>query len=159
MKNFKLLAMFLVFAVVLSSAAWADDKPAQTPPAEPAAKAAKAGAEAKPAKNYIDVSQADLSGKREVWEGKDVLVTGPFLFTGSDFCYQIRKTKINTRDYLCFALGPMNLVRFYLKKDHAQVDELLKLKKGAMIKAYGSFDSTGNDYKYVIVDRFEVAPK
>lgn len=158
MKNFRTVAVLLIFAVMLASLARAEDKSAQAQSGEPAAKAVNSKT-AKPEKKYIEVSQADLSGKREDWDGKDVMVTGPFLFTGSDFCYQIRKTKINTRDYLCFALGPMNLVRFYLKKDHAQVDELLKIKKGATLKTYGSFDSTGNDYKYVVVDRFEVVPK
>ena len=110
-------------------------------------------------KEYTEVTQAELSSSRTNFDGKDVLVSGQFLFTGSDFCYKIRGTKINTLDYFCFTLGPVSLVRFYLKKDHPQVEELLKVKKGMVIKAYGNFDSMGNDYKYVVVDHFVVLPK
>jgi hypothetical protein len=52
--------------------------------------------------DYQEVSQAELLRDREAFQGKKVQVTGSFLFSGSDFCYQIRKTKINTRDYFCF---------------------------------------------------------
>ncbi len=105
---------------------------------------------------YVEYTQGQLSSDREKLNGTKVLVKGSFLFTGSDFCYQIRKTKINTRDYLCFALGPLNLMRFYLKKDHPQVKELMGVKKGAKLSAYGTYDSLGNDYKFIVVDRFEM---
>ncbi|GAB4263456.1 MULTISPECIES: hypothetical protein [Deferrisoma] len=114
-----------------------------------------AAAECNPA-DYEPVTQADLVRHRDEYQGKKVQVTGVFLFTGSDFCYQIRKTKINTRDYFCFALGTPSLVRLYLKKDHPQADELLNLKKGAKVTAYGVFDYLGNDYNYMVVDGFEV---
>lgn len=141
------IALFLLAFLIVPAFAFS----AETAPAAPAAPAGE--------KKYAEVSQADLSSGRENFDGRNVLVSGQFLFTGSDFCYQIRKTKINTRDYLCFALGPVSLVRFYLKKDHPQVEELMKVKKGSTIKAYGAFDSIGNDYKYVVVDRFEIIAK
>lgn len=139
----KILAVFAALAVfaLASGYALAETKAPAQPPAE---------------KKYAETAQSDLSSNRESFNGKPVSIQGQFLFTGSDFCYQIRQTKINTRDYFCFALGPINLIRFYLKKDHAQVDELLKVKKGSTLKVYGDFDSTGNDYKYMVVDKFEV---
>ncbi|PLX44394.1 MAG: hypothetical protein C0609_05645 [Deltaproteobacteria bacterium] len=108
------------------------------------------------AKEYAPSSQAELTRNMDDFLEKDVSVEGTFLFTGSDFCYQIRKTKINTRDYFCFALGPVNLIRFYLKKNHIQVPELMGLKKGSKIRAYGTFDAMGRDYKFLVVDHFEV---
>ncbi len=105
---------------------------------------------------YEEVSQADLVKAPEQYDGKKVSVTGTFLFTGSDFCYQIRKTKINTRDYFCFALGSPSLVRLYLKKDHEQADRLLNLKKGAQVTAYGTFDHLGVDYNFLVVDAISV---
>lgn len=147
----RLCALLLMGLLVFPAAAFS----AETAPA----KAGVAAAQPDGVKKYAEVTQGDLSSGREDFTGKDVQVNGQFLFTGSDFCYQIRKTKINTRDYLCFALGPVSLVRFYLKKDHLQVEELMKVKKGVTLKAYGTFDSIGNDYKYVVVDRFEVVAK
>ena len=73
--------------------------------------------------SYSAHTQAELAGDLKKYAKAKVSVKGAFLFTGSDFCYQVRKTTINTRDYLCFALGPMNLIRFYLKKDHEQVPQ------------------------------------
>ncbi len=107
---------------------------------------------------YRAVTQAELIQSPQQFEGAKVKIQGVFLFTGSDFCYQIRKTKINTRDYFCFALGTPSLVRLYLKKDHAQADQLLALKKGAKVTAYGAFDFLGKDYNYLVIDRFEVEP-
>jgi hypothetical protein len=107
---------------------------------------------------YEQVSQAKLSTDKDDYRGKNVSVEGPFLFTGSDFCYQIRKTKINTKDYLCFAIGPVSLVRLYLKKSHDQVPSLMSVKKGSSVKAYGKFDFLGNDYKFIVVDKVEVEP-
>ncbi len=114
-------------------------------------------AEADPAA-YQEVTQAELAGAPENFQDKKVRFTGTFLFTGSDFCYQIRKTKINTKDYFCFALGTPSVVRLYLKKDHPQADELLNVKKGAQVTAFGSFDFLGGDYKFLVVDRIEVKP-
>lgn len=105
---------------------------------------------------YEPVSQTELIAKKTRYQGKKVQVTGVFLFTGSDFCYQIRKTKINTRDYFCFALGTPSLVRMYLKKDHPQADELLNLRKGTRVTAFGTFDYLGADYNYMLVDGFRV---
>jgi hypothetical protein len=126
-------------------------------PAAPAAPA-QAAAQAPVTEPYEKISQADLSSNLEKYSGRHVEVNGPFLFTGSDFCYQVRKTKINTKDYLCFALGPVSLVRFYLKKDHPQMEELMKVKKGSVVKALGTFDAMGIDYKYIVVDRFTIDP-
>lgn len=152
MKKTAIVLVILAATVLPAVASAADAAPV------PAAQATT-GTQAPAEKKYVEVTQADLSQGRESYDGKNVLVAGQFLFTGSDFCYQIRKTKINTRDYLCFALGPVSLIRFYLKKDHPQVEELMKVKKGTTLKAYGSFDSIGNDYKYVVVDRIEALPK
>lgn len=111
---------------------------------------------------YQLVSQAELVKDRDAFQGKKIQVKGEFLFSGSDFCYQIRKTKINTREYLCFALSttsPVN-VRLYLKKDHPQADQLMNLKKGTLVAAYGAFDFIGKDYHYVVIEEIEVeAPK
>lgn len=152
----RICLLLLAFFVAIPAMAFAADPAPAAKPAAPAAAAAPAAPAAPADKKYVEVTQGDLSSGRESFEGKDVALSGQFLFTGSDFCYQIRKTKINTRDYLCFALGPVSLVRLYLKKDHPQVEELLKIKKGVTLKAYGNFDSIGNDYKYLVVDRFEV---
>lgn len=108
------------------------------------------------AKEYKETTQSDLTRDMELYLEKSVFVDGTFLFTGSDFCYQIQKTKINTREYFCFALGPVNLIRFYLKKNHLQVPELMGMKKGSTIRAYGTFDAIGRDYKYIVVDHFEI---
>lgn len=106
--------------------------------------------------DYKELPQGELVAKREQYAGKKVAVTGIFQFAGSDFCYQIRKTKINTKDYFCFALGAPSVVRLYLKKNHPEGDELLNLKKGDKVTAFGTFDSTGADYNYMIVDHIAV---
>ncbi len=105
---------------------------------------------------YTPVTQTELIANKEQFQGKKVSITGVFLFTGSDFCYQIRKTKINTRDYFCFALGTPSLVRLYLKKDHPQADQLLNLRRGTKVTAYGTFDFLGADYNFMVVDGFTV---
>jgi hypothetical protein len=107
---------------------------------------------------YDKVTQSDLIRDREDYNGKKVQVTGDFLFSGSDFCYQIRKAEINTKDYFCFAMGRPSLIRLYLKKDHPQVDQLLNLKKGQKITAFGVFDSLGGDYCFIVVDEIKVEP-
>ncbi len=105
---------------------------------------------------YQAVTQVEVVGNRQAFQGKKVRITGSFLFTGSDFCYQIRKTKINTRDYFCFALGTPSLVRLYLKKSDPQADRLLNLRKGQRVTAYGTFDFLGKGYNFMVVDRIEV---
>ena len=128
-----------------------------TPPAPAQPATAPSHATSVPAPiTYLEVTQAELSGNLEKYKDAKVVLRGDFLFTGSDFCYQVRKTTINTKDYLCFALGPMNLVRFYLKKDHEQIPLLMSTKKGQMIRAFGTFGSLGEDYKYLVVDKLEV---
>ena len=107
---------------------------------------------------YKDTTQGDLVAAPEGFQSQKVRVTGTFLFTGSDFCYQIRKTTINTRDYFCFALGTPSLVRMYLKKDHPQADELLGLQKGATVEAFGTFDFVGTNYNFMVVDEIIVGP-
>lgn len=71
---------------------------------------------------------------------------------GSKFCYDLRQTGINTRDYACFALGEPCLIRLYLKKDHPQFDLLDSLKNGDKVTAYGTFDYIGASYNYMILD-------
>lgn len=114
-----------------------------------------AGAEINPA-DYKEVTQGELVAKRDTFTSKKVQVTGIFQFAGSDFCYQIRKTKINTKDYFCFALGAPSVVRLYLKKSHAQADQLLNLKKGDKVTAYGTFDYMGADYNYMVIDQIAI---
>ena len=108
--------------------------------------------------DYKAVTQGDLVGNRDSYMGKKVQVTGQFLFTGSDFCYQIRKTKINTKDYFCFALEEASptRIRLYLKKNHPQADVLLNLKKGEKVAAYGTFDYVGADLNYVLIEKIAV---
>lgn len=149
-------AMFAGTALAASAPVPAAAQPA-TPPAAAQPATAPAHAASVPAPiTYLEVTQAELSGNLEKYKDAKVAVRGDFLFTGSDFCYQVRKTTINTKDYLCFALGPMNLVRFYLKKDHEQIPLLMSTKKGQMIKAFGTFGSLGVDYKFLVVDKIEV---
>jgi hypothetical protein len=114
-----------------------------------------AGAEINPA-DYKEATQGELVAKRDVYVGKKVQVVGIFQFAGSDFCYQIRKTKINTKDYFCFALGAPSVVRLYLKKSHPQADQLLNLKKGDKVTAFGTFDYMGADYNYMVIDQIAI---
>lgn len=116
---------------------------------------AAVGTEINPA-DYKETTQGELVAKREAFLGKKVQVSGVFQFAGSDFCYQIRKTKINTKDYFCFALGVPSVVRLYLKKKHPEADQLLAVKKGDKVTAYGVFDSTGADYNFMIIDHIVV---
>lgn len=102
---------------------------------------------------YAPATQADLVKSPAAHVGKKYQVTDPFQFCGSDFCVQIQKTKINTREYYCFTLGPMCLVRMYVKKDHPDADRVLKLKKGDKVTVFGVFDYMGSNYNYLIVDR------
>ncbi|MHB8766025.1 MAG: hypothetical protein ACYDA8_17045 [Deferrisomatales bacterium] len=107
-------------------------------------------------KAYPLATQGELIQGAEANAGKKVRIEGIFVFAGSDFCYQIRKTKINTRDFFCFALGPTSLLRLYLRKDHPQADLLLNLKKGDKVTAYGVFDTQGADFSYLVADEISV---
>lgn len=102
---------------------------------------------------YAPATQADLVKEPAAHVGKKYRVTDPFQFCGSDFCVQIRKTKINTREYYCFTLGPMCLVRMYIRKEHPDAPKVVKLKKGDKVTVYGAFDYMGSNYNYLVVDR------
>ena len=106
--------------------------------------------------DYLELTQSELVAKRDHFSGKKVQVNGVFQFAGSDFCYQIRKTKINTKHYFCFAIGVPSVVRLYLKKDHPDAERLLGLKKGDKVTALGVFDFMGADYNYMIVDHIVI---
>ncbi len=108
---------------------------------------------------YKDITQAELVKRPKENEGKKFRVDDPFQFCGSDFCVEIRKTKINTKDYYCFTRGSPCLVRFYLKKTHPEAGVLMSLKRGDKMTAYGTYDSMGSDYNYRVVDRILVEKK
>lgn len=105
---------------------------------------------------YKEITQADLVNRPRDNAGRKFQVTDPFKFCGSDFCVQVLKTKINTRDYYCFALGTVSLVRMYLKKDHPDTGMLLNLKKGEKVTVYGTYDFIGSNYNYLVVDHLTV---
>ncbi len=102
---------------------------------------------------YREATQAILAKQAEANAGKKFQVTDLFQFCGSDFCVQFLKTKIDTRQYYCFALGEVCLVRMYIRKDHPDAALLLKLKKGERITVYGTFDNMGTDFHFMVVDR------
>ncbi len=106
--------------------------------------------------DYKAATQGDLVKTPDAYAGKKVQVTDPFQFCGSDFCVQIQKTKINTKDYYCFTLGTVCLVRMYIKKDHPEASRVLKLKKGDRVTVYGTFDYTGSTYHFVVADHVAV---
>ncbi len=108
---------------------------------------------------YKEIKQADLVKHPRENEGKKFQVADPFQFCGSDFCVEIRKTKINTKDYYCFTIGSPCLVRFYLKKTHPEASVLMSLKRGDKVTAYGTFESMGSDYNYMLVDHIVVEKK
>jgi hypothetical protein len=105
---------------------------------------------------YTAITQEELAKSPGDHAGKRFRVTDPFQFCGSDFCVQIQKTNINTRDYYCVTLGPLCLVRMYIKKDHPDAPSVEKLKKGVRVTVYGTFDYMGSNYRYMIVDRLMV---
>ncbi len=105
---------------------------------------------------YRPATQGELVKSPEAYAGKKVQVTDPFQFCGSDFCVQIQRTKINTKDYYCFTLGTVCLVRMYIKKDHPEAPQVLKLKKGDKVTVYGTFDYTGSTYHFVVADHVAV---
>jgi hypothetical protein len=105
---------------------------------------------------YTAITQEELVKAPDVHAGNKFRVTDPFNFCGSDFCVQIRKTDINTRDYYCVTLGPLCLVRMYIKKSHPDAPSVEKLKKGDRVTVYGAFGYMGSNYRYMIVDRLVV---
>ena len=108
---------------------------------------------------YAPITQTELAKNPDAHAGKKYKVTDPFQFCGSDFCVQIQKTKINTREYYCITLGPLCLIRFYIKKDHPDAEKVVALKKGEMLTLYGTFDHVGSNYRYLVLDRLEVERK
>lgn len=108
------------------------------------------------AADYKVATQAELVKSPDVHAGKKYQVTDPFQFCGSDFCVQIQRTKINTKDYYCFTLGQVSLLRMYIKKDHAEAAQVLKFKRGDKVTVYGTFDSTGSSYNYIVADHVAV---
>lgn len=105
---------------------------------------------------YTATTQEELVKDPGSNAGKKFRVTDPFQFCGSDFCVQIQKTSINTRDYYCVTLGPFCLVRMYIKKDHPDALSVEKLKKGDRVTVYGTFGYMGSNYRYMIVDRLVI---
>lgn len=101
---------------------------------------------------YETISQADLVKNSDTRVGKKYQVTDAFKFCGSDFCVQNSKVKINTREYYCFALGSLSVVRMYVKKSHPDAQLLLKAKAGDPITVYGTFENAGAGFNYVIAD-------
>jgi hypothetical protein len=108
--------------------------------------------------DYKSSTQADLVKNAEAAAGKKFQVTDPFQFCGSDFCVQ-QKMKINTREYYCFTLGQLCLVRMYIKKDHPEAPVVLGFKKGDKVTVYGTFDKMGSNFNYIVVDRVTVEKK
>lgn len=104
------------------------------------------------AADYKVTTQAELVKNPAANAGRKFQVTDPFQFCGSDFCVQIQKTKINTRDYYCFTLGPLCLVRMYIKKDHPEAPDVARLRKGDSVTVYGTFDFMGSNYNYIVAD-------
>jgi hypothetical protein len=102
---------------------------------------------------YRAITQTELAKEPGGHAGKKYRVTDIFQFCGSDFCVQFLKTKINTKEYYCFTLGELCLIRMYLKKDHPDAVHLLKQKKGDEVTVYGTFDNMGTRFHYMIVDR------
>ncbi len=106
--------------------------------------------------DYEVSTQSALVKSPDTHVGKKYQVTDPFQFCGSDFCVQVRKTKIDTREYYCFTLGTLCLVRMYIKKDHPEAPQVLKLKKGDKVTVYGTFDYVGSGYNYLVADHIAV---
>jgi hypothetical protein len=106
--------------------------------------------------DYAPIAQAELAKNPEAHAGKKYQLVDAFQFAGSDFCVQIHKTKINTKDYYCFTVGPVSLVRMYIRKDHPLAQQVLRLKRGDRITIYGTFDYMGSNYHFVVVDSIVV---
>ncbi len=106
--------------------------------------------------DYTPITQVDLVKDPQAHAGKKYQVREAFQFVGSDFCVQIQKTKLNTRDYYCFAVGTICAIRMYIRKDNPEVQPVLKLRKGDILTVYGTFDFMGSNYNYIVVDRIVV---
>jgi len=120
--------------------------------------AASVGAEFDPTA-YAPSSQAALVRDAEASAGKKFRVTDTFQYCGSDFCVQVLKTKFDTRRYYCFAVGPVCLIRMYLKKDHPDAPLVLQARRGDLLTVYGTYDRVGADFHYMLVDRVVRAGK
>ncbi len=157
------VAVLLSLLLSLPGAGYAAS-PAQAAPqapsisAAPAQPAAPAGKGAFNAAEYKATTQADILKKSKDFIGKKITVKDPFQFCGSDFCVQIRTVKINTREYWCFTIGSLCVIRMYLKKDHPQAEEITEAHKGDMITVYGTYEEAGA-LQYVVVDRITVEKK
>lgn len=106
--------------------------------------------------DYTPITQVDLVKDPQAHAGKKYQVREAFQFCGSDFCVQIHKTKINTKDYYCFTVGTVCSVRMYIRKDHPEAAQVLKLKKGDVLTVYGTFDFMGSNYHFIVADRIVV---
>ncbi len=104
---------------------------------------------------YEKITQCVLVRERAALAGKKVQITGRYL-EGSQFCHVLRKAGINTKDYLCFALGKPCILRMYLRKDHPQVALLQGLRDGDLVTVYGTFDYLASNYNYLILDGLSV---
>jgi hypothetical protein len=107
---------------------------------------------------YERISQCVLVRERAALTGEKVQITGLYL-EGSEFCHVIRKAGIDTRDYVCFALGKVCVIRMYLHNEHPQIPLLRTLENGDKMTAYGIFDYMGLDYNYLILDGISVEAK
>ena len=105
---------------------------------------------------YREITQAELVKNLDGNAGKKFRITDVFNFCGSDFCAQILKTKINTREYYCFNIGTICLVRMYLKKNHPDAETLSSARKGDKVTVYGTFDYMGSNYHYLVADHVVV---
>jgi hypothetical protein len=105
---------------------------------------------------YQPMTQVDLMKDPESHAGKKVSVSDTFQFCGSDFCVDLRKKNIETREYYCFALGPLCMIRMYIKKDHPDAAQLKDLRKGDRLAVFGTFDLLGSNYRFILVDRLIV---
>jgi len=106
--------------------------------------------------DYAPTTQTELVKDPEAHAGRKYVIRDSFQFCGSDFCTQIQKTKLNTKDYYCFTVGTICAVRNYIRKDHPEAQMVLKLRKGDMLTVYGTFDYMGSNYNYIVVDRVVV---
>lgn len=105
---------------------------------------------------YKEITQTDLVKNPDANGGKKFRISDIFNFCGSDFCAQILKTKINTREYYCFNIGPVCTVRFYLKKNHPDAEALSTARKGDKVTVYGIFDFVGSNFRYLVADHVVV---
>ena len=105
---------------------------------------------------YKEISQAELVKDPEAHAFRKYRISDVFNFCGSDFCAQVLKTKIDTRQYYCFNLGVVCMVRMYLKKGHPDAEALQNARKGDTVTVYGTFDYMGSNYHYLVADHVVV---